>query len=124
MDKESITTQPEESRSDIISAITSPLGFFVLALLIVEAFIAIVLVFSDLALDKKYYGMCLGVGIFVLLIIIVFLLVWFKPRHLMFGEKSHLDALKHQNSWGTSDDPETKSKAEDSKLSTPDASNT
>lgn len=110
------------NQASLIKAITSPLGFFVLSLLIVEMFLSTILIFSNLDIQSKYHGMWLGVGLFVLIVVIVFVLVWFKPTHLTFGEKSHLDWLKAQKSWGTSDEPETKSKAENSPPSTPNTS--
>lgn len=74
----------------IIEAITAPLGFFVLALLIVEAFLATVLVGAGLTAVDKNTGMWIGVGLFVLVITAVFILVWFKPQHLTFDKEAHL----------------------------------
>lgn len=45
------------ARIKIIEAIAAPLGFFVLALLIVESFLAIVLVGADLQNNDKILGM-------------------------------------------------------------------
>ncbi|MCU7925661.1 MAG: hypothetical protein KZQ97_04370 [Candidatus Thiodiazotropha sp. (ex Dulcina madagascariensis)] len=59
----------------IIEAITAPLGFFVLALLIVEGFLATVLVGAELAAGDKTTGMWLGVGLFILVTVAVFVLV-------------------------------------------------
>ena len=44
-------------RNQIIEAITAPLGFFVLALLIVESFLATVLVGTSLENTDKISGM-------------------------------------------------------------------
>ncbi|HFD32811.1 MAG TPA: hypothetical protein ENJ28_08925 [Gammaproteobacteria bacterium] len=74
----------------IIEAITAPLGFFVLALLIVEAFLATVLVGAELTAGDKTTGMWLGVGLFILVTVAVFILVWFKPQHLTFDKEAHL----------------------------------
>ena len=46
----------------LIEAITAPLGFFVLALLIVEAFLATVLVGTSLDNSDKVNGMYVGIG--------------------------------------------------------------
>lgn len=73
-----------------IEAVTAPLGFFVLALLIVEAFLATVLVGAELENSDKVLGMYLGVGMFVLVISTVFILVWFKPQNLTFDKDAHL----------------------------------
>lgn len=77
-------------RSRLLEAVTKPLGFFVLALLIVEAFLATVLVGSTLSPDQKYTGMWVGVGMFVFVVLLVVLLVWFRPRHLMYDQYGHL----------------------------------
>lgn len=83
-----------ESRNKLIDAITAPLGFFVLALLIVEASLSVVLVASDLQQSDKAIGMYLVVGMFILVAILVFLLVWHKPRNLTFDKAAHLDSEK------------------------------
>ena len=74
----------------IIEAVTAPLGFFVLALLIVESFLAIVLTNSNLQQEYQIIGIYLGIGLFILVIFIVFILVWFKPKNLTFDKESHL----------------------------------
>ena len=74
----------------IIEAVTAPLGFFVLALLIVETFLASVLVGAGLTDVYKSIGMWLGVGLFVFVNVLVFILVWFKPQNLTFDKKAHL----------------------------------
>ena len=71
-------------------AVTAPLGFFVLALLIVEGFLGTVLVAADLENVAKVIGMWMGVGMFVLVMLAVFLLVWFKPQSLTFDKDAHL----------------------------------
>jgi len=78
------------ARIKIIEAIAAPLGFFVLALLIVESFLAIVLVGADLQNNDKILGMWLGVGLFIMVTIAVFVLVWFKPQNLTFDKAAHL----------------------------------
>ncbi len=97
----------KEKRSDIIHAITSPLGFFALSLLIVEGFLTITLIFSNLDPRSKLWGMIIGAGLFFLVVIVVFVLVWFKPENLTFGENSHLKRLEMKE-WGTSDEPKKK----------------
>lgn len=88
----------------IIEAITAPLGFFVLALLIVEAFLATVLVGAELTAGDKTTGMWLGVGLFILVTVAVFVLVWFKPQNLTFDKEAHLiDSGKIP--FGSNDEP-------------------
>ena len=77
-------------KNQIIEAITAPLGFFVLALLIVEAFLATVLIFADLEAQQRVYGMFTGVALFVLLISVVSVFVWAKPDNLTFDKEAHL----------------------------------
>lgn len=74
----------------LIESINKPLGFFALALLIVEAFLATVLIGSDLKPEDKFYGMWIGVGMFLLVVLIVGICVWFKPRNLMYDQYGHL----------------------------------
>lgn len=85
------TRKPGDSqRTTLIEAITSPLGFFVLALLIVEAFLATVLLGAQLQPDQKMICVWLGVGMFVLVVTGVWLLVWTKPANLTFDKYAHL----------------------------------
>lgn len=74
----------------VIEAITAPLGFFVLALLIVEVFLATVLVNAQLPDASKVTGMWMGVVLFILVTGAVFALVWYKPKHLTFDKEAHL----------------------------------
>ena len=76
--------------SRIIETITAPLGFFVLALLIVEGFLGTVLIWADLEKPHKVTGMYLGVGMFVLVTLLVSVLDWFKPDNLTFDKEAHL----------------------------------
>jgi|SRR3989344_42246 uncharacterized membrane protein required for colicin V production len=94
-------SESESSKNQIIEAITAPLGFFVLALLIVEAFLATVLVGADLPNLDRIFGMYLGVGLFVFLVIVVALFVWFKPENLTFDKEAHLRD-KNRPPFGTS----------------------
>jgi hypothetical protein len=77
-------------RNQIIEAITAPLGFFVLALLIVESFLATVLIGTALENRDKLNGIYLGIGLFVFVTLIVSMLVWFKPDNLTFDKEAHL----------------------------------
>lgn len=86
------------SKSDLVSVITSPLGFFALSLLIVEGFLTIVLIFSNLAANYKFLGMLIGASLFILVVGGVWYLVLKKPTNLTFGEKSWRD---HEKDFGT-----------------------
>jgi len=77
-------------RGRVITAVNTPLGFFVLALLIVEAFLATVLIGANLDASRKITGMWLGIVLFILVTVAVFALVWFKPENLMFDKEALL----------------------------------
>ncbi len=79
---------PERIR--IIESIDSPLGFFVLALFIVEGFLSVVLVFSRLTEEHQYYGLLIGVVMFILVVTIVSLFVWLIPHNLTYNKEAHL----------------------------------
>ena len=87
-----------DGRSKLLDAIVSPLGFYVLSLLIVEAFIGSVVVFRNLDTALVY----VGIALFVLVIAVVTALVWLKPGHLTFDKSANLEIermkvdLKHQ----------------------------
>ena len=72
------------SRARLLEGITAPLGFFVLALLIVETFLGAVLIGAKLESAGQLTGMWLGASMFVLVVLLVFLLVWFKPENILF----------------------------------------
>ena len=83
----------QQSRSGwcrIIEAIDKPLGFYVLALLIVESFLTIVITVADLEPRVKELGMWAGVGLFLAVVGVVTLCVWHKPTHLTFTERGSL----------------------------------
>lgn len=77
-------------RARVITAVNTPLGFFVLALLIVEAFLATVLVGAELDANQKITGMWLGVILFFTVTAAVFALVWSKPENLTFDKEAYL----------------------------------
>ena len=81
---------PVSASSKLIEAVSTPLGFFVLALLIVESFLATVLVLANLSSDDKMIGMYIGVGLFILVTLVVAVLVWCKPQHLTFDKDAQL----------------------------------
>lgn len=113
--------EPQEKRTSILYAITSPLGFFALSLLIVEGFLTIVLIFSDLAANNKFFGMLIGAGLFLLVVIGVLLLVCFKPENLTFSENSHLKWLEIKT-LGSSNKPGEESDAKFGNLASPSPS--
>lgn len=88
----------------IIEAIDKPLGFYVLALLIVESFLTIVITVADLEPRVKEFGMWAGVGLFLAVVGVVTLCVWYKPTHLTFTERGSLVEMG-KASYGTESAP-------------------
>jgi uncharacterized membrane protein (DUF485 family) len=85
-----MTKSQKTAREKIIEAVDRPLGFYVLALLIVESFLALVLGTTKLDADHQFDGMLWGVGLFVFVVVTVTVLVWFKPQNLTFDKEAHL----------------------------------
>lgn len=98
---------PKEKSVALIQAITSPLGFFALCLLIVEGFLSITLIFSNLTSKDKFIGMIIGAVLFLFVLCIVGLLVWKKPENLTFGEGGHLRRRQLEQEYGSTDSPST-----------------
>ena len=78
----------------LIEAVTAPLGFFVLALLIVETFLAATLLGGVVSVENQLTVILVGVGLFIVVTGIVAILVWKKPENLTFDKQAHLDLAK------------------------------
>lgn len=76
-------------RAGIIRAISTPLGFYVLSLLIVEATIGLVLTASKLSEDHVWWGFFVAIGLFLLVFIVVTVLVIWYPKNLLYGKEEH-----------------------------------
>lgn len=87
-----------EERSSIIQTVNNPLGFFALALLIVEGFLGIILVFAKNPNPEKmdFWGMIIGAILFLLVVIAVTILTWFKPDSLGLSGKDYKDLKQHE----------------------------
>ncbi len=83
----------------IVEAVTAPLGFFVLALLIVESFLASVVIGGNLERSDQMTGVWMGVVLFIIVNIAVFVLVWSKPENLTFDKEAHL--ISHGKIYGS-----------------------
>ena len=92
---------PEEQRisAKLVDAVTAPLGFYVLALLIVETFLAAVVIGGTLDSDNQFNALMVGVGMFVFVILVVTILVWNKPENLTFDKQAHL--VRSRAEYGT-----------------------
>ena len=78
------------SRSRIVRAAHSPLGFFVLALLIVETFLLGSGSWFGLSEQWKIASISIGVFLFLVVFGTVVWLVIAYPQNLVFGEESHV----------------------------------
>jgi hypothetical protein len=77
-------------RSKVIRAINSPLGFFVLALLIVETFLFGAGIWFGLTESWKIVAIAVGVLLFLIVFGTVVWLVVNYPQNLVFSEESHV----------------------------------
>ena len=78
------------ARFKAVQAIHSPLGFFALALLIVEGFLFGAGAWFDLSSEWRIVAMGVGVLLFLMVFGTVVWLVVCYPKNLVFSEESHL----------------------------------
>lgn len=78
------------NRADILAKANTPIAFYVLALLVVEGFIGLVVGVADFSPARKFTCLLIGVGLFLLTVVVVTIFAWQKPHILLYGEKSHL----------------------------------
>jgi hypothetical protein len=81
-------------RSQVIESVRSPIGFFTLSLLIVEAFLFGSGIFLPPAL--KVVAFVTGIALFLLVFGIVVWLVIRYPTNLIFGERTQLEYQRMQ----------------------------
>src|SRR5258708_218396 len=74
----------------IIQRVKSPLGFFVLVLLILFAFIDIAVIGANLPTLHRVIFVWAGLGIVLIVIAIVTVLIITVPQNLVFSDESHL----------------------------------
>ena len=90
------------NRGGTLQALTTPLTFLGLALLIIEATLAVVLSSSKLSEEHVWAGFLWMVGIFIGILAVATLFFWVKPKNLLFGKEEHANpalepsALKDQ----------------------------
>ena len=73
----------------MIQAITTPLGFYVLSLLIVEATLGLVLTTSKLSEAHVWIGFFVMIGLFLIVFVVVSGLVVWSPKNLLYGKEEH-----------------------------------
>ena len=81
-------------RSRAVRAVHSPLGFFVLALLIVETFLFGTGTWFGLPEPWKIAAIGVGVLLFLIVFFTVAWLVVAHPQNLVFSEESHVQAMR------------------------------
>ena len=75
--------------SQIIQAITTPLGFYVLALLIVESTLGLVLAGSKLSEEHVWWGFFVMIGVFLGVVCVVTCFASWNPKNLLYGKEEH-----------------------------------
>ena len=89
-------------RPDLVHSITTPLGFYILVLLIIEATLSVVLSYSKLSEEHVWDGFLWMLGICAVVVIFVTVLVFWQPKNLLYGKEEHVNqaleisALKDQ----------------------------
>jgi hypothetical protein len=79
--------QSSSGRTSTLQALTTPLSFLGLALLIIEATLAIVLSNSTLSEGHIWTGFLWMIGIFAAIVLIAVIFFWVKPQNLLFGKE-------------------------------------
>ncbi|MFA5054212.1 MAG: hypothetical protein WC565_09145 [Parcubacteria group bacterium] len=80
------------SRAGMVEAINRPLGFYVLALLIVESFLVAALGLGPS--DFRGAVICLGVAMFLSVVAVVTILVAFRPENMALSEDSYQERFR------------------------------
>src|SRR5437588_9795259 len=83
-------SQLETGRHRIIGSVVSPIGFYTLALLTVEAFLMGAGTLFNLSENQRVAIVWCGIGLIVVILGIVSYLVFRKPMNLVFTDISHL----------------------------------
>ena len=75
------------SHSATLQALTTPLSFLGLALLIIEATLAIVLSNQKLSEAHIWAGFLWMIAIFAAIVLVAVIFFWVKPQNLLFGKE-------------------------------------
>ena len=87
----------------ILRSITAPVVLFGLVTLVIGGVAATIVSFSALESSHKLLVL-LGTGVLLFLILLmVFLLAWFKPQNLIYSESGYLE--ESAMAWGAADSP-------------------
>lgn len=77
------------SRAQTLQQIQTPLGFYVLALLIVESTLCIVLTAAEFEQEYRWLGFLCMIAVFAAVVVIVTVLTAWKPKNLLYGREEH-----------------------------------
>ena len=89
----------------ILQSITAPVVLFGLVTLVIGGTTVAVVGFSDLSPGRIL--VVLGAGVlFLVILLMVFLLTWFKPRNLIYSEAGYLE--ERAMAWGAENTPEVR----------------
>ena len=77
------------SRTKLLQQIQTPLGFYVLALLIIESTLCIVLTAAKFEQQYKWLGFLCMIGVFAAVVLIVTVLTAWRPKNLLYGKEEH-----------------------------------
>jgi heme A synthase len=69
---------------NILRKIQTPLGLYVLALLIIEGTLGLVLTLAKLPDDKRWSGFLLMIAVFAAVVLIVTALTFWNPKNLLY----------------------------------------
>jgi cell division protein FtsN len=87
----------------ILRSITAPVVLFGLAILVIGGATTTLVVASDLPSAGKLL-VALGAAVLLLVILVmVFLLTWFKPQNLIYSESGYLE--ESAMAWGAAENP-------------------
>jgi len=81
------------ARAGILRTISTPLGFYVLSLLIVETTLGLVLTASKRNEEHVWWGFFVMIGLFLVVFAVVTGLVIWIPRNLLYGKEEHREPL-------------------------------
>ena len=87
-----MTMPPRSKKGDrfkTLGQIQTPLGFYVLTLLITESTLSLVLTAADIDRVYKWYGFLCMIGVFAAVVLIVTVLTFRNPRNLLYGKEEH-----------------------------------
>ena len=79
------------NRITLLQAVTTPLGFFVLALLVVESFLGSVIILGNPDTAFRHSALNYGVIMFILVVVVVSIITVWKPRDLTYSAIAHLE---------------------------------